>query len=181
MHLIVGLGNPGPTYASTRHNVGFMFIDWLKSKNFPNLSYQKKFKSEFFRGKLLGVECVFLKPQTYMNCSGQSVQEALAFFKLDISQVIVISDDLDQALFAVKARAGGGHGGHNGLRDIMEKTGEENFHRIKIGIGKPLHKTHTSDWVLAPFSQEERDSLERESFEESMKRISNILKQSYKS
>ena len=163
MFLLVGLGNPGSQYDDTRHNVGFMLLDEIAREAGASLGAQK-FRGQFGRGRWEGHDAAFLKPLTYMNVSGSSVQEALAFFKIPIEKLIVLFDDLDQEPGAVRIRSGGGHGGHNGVRDILAKCGGDAFHRVKIGIGKPVHKTATADYVLGRFSQEERDRLDKESF-----------------
>lgn len=176
MHLLVGLGNPGPTYAGTRHNVGFMFLDTLASESGVSIN-QTKFRSLYAKGTWQGYDLVFLKPQTYMNLSGGPVQEALAFFKLPPERLIVVFDDLDLAAGAVKLRVGGGAGGHNGVKDILAKLGNDKFHRIKLGIGKPEHKSATADWVLSRFSPEELSKLESESFAVAKERLTSVLKQ----
>lgn len=118
-----------------------------------------------------------MKPQGYMNTSGNSVQQAISFFKIAEEELIVVFDDLDQAPGAVKTRIGGGHGGHNGVRDILDKTGLDKFYRVKIGIGKPEHKSATANWVLGKFTHPEIATLENESFPIAKNRILSTMKQ----
>ena len=174
MFLVVGLGNPGTQYEGTRHNVGFLLLDALVGEAGTSFSSQK-FRAAFARGRWEGHDAVFLKPLTFMNVSGSSVQEALTFFKVPVEKLIVVFDDLDQEPGAVRLRTGGGHGGHNGVRDILAKCGDDAFHRVKIGIGKPLHKSATADWVLGRLTAEERERLERESFPLAKTRLRDLM------
>lgn len=176
MFIIVGLGNPGINYESTRHNVGFMLVDNMASES-NSLISQNKFGALTTRTQWNGFDVFFMKPQGYMNLSGSSVQQAISFFKINENDLIVISDDLDQSPGAVRTRLGGGHGGHNGVRDILDKTEFNKFYRIKIGIGKPEHKNATSNWVLNKFTNSEINMLEQESFPIAKNRILEIMKQ----
>ncbi len=133
--LIVGLGNPGEKYASTRHNIGFVVIDELV-KRWKLNNPQKKFHAILQDTTVQNGRVLLLKPQTYMNLSGQSVQEAAHFFKLEPQQLVVISDDLDTPVGQVRMRLQGGSGGHNGLKSITEMLGTEKYARIRIGIGR---------------------------------------------
>lgn len=175
MHLVVGLGNPGSQYELTRHNVGFMFLDELAESANAQFS-QSKFNSSTCRVQWRGYDLLLIKPQTFMNLSGSSVFEAVQFYKLLPSQVIVVFDDLDQPAGAVRLRTGGGHGGHNGVRDILARWGQESFHRLKIGIGKPAHKTAVVGHVLGRFSPTELDELRTNSFKVAQERLIDVLK-----
>lgn len=175
MFLFVGLGNPGAQYEDTRHNVGFLLLDAIAREAGTAFSGQK-FRSHFARGRWEGHDVALLKPITYMNVSGSAVLEASTFFKVPTEKVIVVFDDLDQAPGAVRARTGGGHGGHNGVRDILARLGDDAFHRVKIGIGKPVHKSATADWVLGRFTAAERERLEKESFPAAKARLLEIIK-----
>lgn len=177
MHLIVGLGNPGTQYELTRHNVGFMFLDQLAESAGSQFS-QTKFNSLVTRVTWKGFDVLLMKPQTFMNLSGTSVLEAVQFYKLPPSNLIVVFDDLDQAAGAVRLRVGGGHGGHNGVRDILARWGQDSFYRIKIGIGKPEHKSATANYVLGKFSAAELDDILKNSFPIAQKRLEEILKRS---
>lgn len=148
MKLIVGLGNPGEQYAKTRHNVGFRVLDFLP------LSFQKGFSGLIAKENSL----LYLKPQTFMNRSGDSVLAAASFHKIKPEDICVIHDELDLPFGTVRLKKGGGHAGHNGLRDIIRVLGPD-FTRVRIGIGKPEHKTQVSDYVLSPFSKEEELAL----------------------
>lgn len=176
MHLIVGLGNPGKQYENTRHNVGFMVLNEIAEEAQSLFSFQSKFNAEVVKTVWQGRDVVLLKPLTYMNLSGESVRQALSYYKLPDENLIVVFDDLDQAHGAVKMRLGGGHGGHNGIRSILNHTSSDKFYRVKIGIGKPLHKSATANWVLHKFSGEEFDILKKESFLIAKNRIIEIIK-----
>lgn len=148
MRLIVGLGNPGDQYAKTRHNIGFRVLDSL------NLDFHKGFLGLVAKSG----DQIYLKPQTFMNRSGDSVLAALSFHKIKPEDLLVIHDELDLPFGAVKLKKGGGHAGHNGLRDIMRVIGPE-FSRIRMGIGKPEHKTQVADYVLSAFTAQEEALL----------------------
>lgn len=177
MHLLVGLGNPGTQYELTRHNVGFLFLDELADAAGGQFS-QTKFNSLVCRISWKGHDLLLLKPQTFMNLSGASVLEAVQFFKLTPAQVTVVFDDLDQAAGAVRMRVGGGHGGHNGIRDILARWGQDGFFRLKVGIGKPEHKSATANYVLGRLSAEELQYLKDKSFAVARERLEDILKRS---
>ncbi len=150
--LIVGLGNPGPAYASTRHNIGFMVIDELCRRHPVQSVSKSSFEGELFK---MG-EHFLLKPTTYMNLSGKSVLAVKNFYKID--DVIVIHDDLDLPFGALRFKVGGGHGGHNGLKSADAAIGQ-NYTRVRMGIGKPEHKSQVADYVLHPFTPEESQFL----------------------
>lgn len=151
--LIVGLGNPGNEYARTRHNIGWMVIDQF------NLNWQKKFKGLYQIETHHGEKLYFLKPQTYMNLSGESVVELMNFFKIKIEEVLVVHDELDHAFGQVSLKKGGGLAGHNGLKSIAEMTGSQEFYRIRLGIGRPVHGS-VADYVLGEFSSEEKKCID---------------------
>lgn len=174
MFVLVGLGNPGPQYDKTRHNAGFMLIDSIAEDASISIN-QSKFKSVFGRGKYQGHDVILVKPQTYINLSGTAVQQFLNFFKVSEQNLIVMFDDLDLTPGVLKTRVGGGHGGHNGMRSILECLPSDKFFRIKVGIGKPTHKNATADWVLHPFSKQELDVLYNETFPLAKERILHIL------
>lgn len=150
--LIVGLGNPGPAYAATRHNIGFMVIDELCRRHRVQSVSKSSFEGELFK---MG-EHFLLKPTTYMNLSGKSVLAVKNFYKID--DVIVIHDDLDLPFGALRFKVGGGHGGHNGLKSADAAIGQ-NYTRVRMGIGKPEHKSQVADYVLHPFTPEESQLL----------------------
>ncbi|OGU15461.1 MAG: aminoacyl-tRNA hydrolase, partial [Geobacteraceae bacterium GWC2_53_11] len=156
-YIVAGLGNPGPTYQWTRHNAGFLFLDHLAQQE--NVSISKKAFSGF-SGELnfAGHRLILLKPQTFMNLSGKAVMQSLQFHKLPLANLIVIHDELDLPFGAVRFKQGGGHGGHNGLRSIMECLGKGDFTRLRIGIGKSLHGD-TTGHVLGKIPPEQMELL----------------------
>jgi len=157
MQLWVGLGNPGGEYALQRHNVGFMAVDVLAEAHRFG-PWQKKFRSLIADGRVGGERILLLKPQTFMNDSGDAVQQALNFYKLDMDALTVFHDELDLAPFKVKVRVGGGLAGHNGLRSIDAALGPD-FRRIRIGIGHPGHKDRVTGYVLGNYSKAEMEPL----------------------
>jgi PTH1 family peptidyl-tRNA hydrolase len=158
--LLVGLGNPGREYEETRHNVGFLVADALV-KDEGLGEYKPKFNAVWTRGELGGEPLVVLKPQTFMNLSGESVQPAAAFFKVAPSALVVVHDELDLPWKDVRVKLGGGHAGHNGLRSIIQRLGTPDFVRVRIGIGKPPagFRGDVADWVLSRFDAVERAEL----------------------
>ena len=157
--LIVGLGNPGPKYSWTRHNAGFMVLDELACRAGIAVS-RKTFSGFFGEGTYRGERLLLLKPQTFMNLSGRSVNPALHFHRLSLQDLIVIHDDLDIPFGRVKLKDGGGHAGHNGLRSLMQELGGGQFARIRVGVGRPLHG-EAADYVLSPFTRDEQVILPR--------------------
>ena len=156
--LVVGLGNPGAQYAPTRHNIGFMVIDELARRARIDVT-RDKFSAYYGNGRIASKSVVLIKPQTFMNRSGQSVVAAAQFFKVKPSAIIVIHDELDQAFSHTRLKLGGGHAGHNGLRSIMNLTRSKEFIRVRMGIGRPRHGD-VSRYVLSAFSSpEETDWL----------------------
>jgi PTH1 family peptidyl-tRNA hydrolase len=160
MVLVVGLGNPGKKYEGTRHNVGFMAAD-LMVREASALAWKEKFSGVFARGDLFGHPAVLLKPMTFMNLSGDSVQPAMAFMKVAVGEVIVVHDELDVPYGEVRLKVGGGHAGHNGLRSIIERAGSPDFVRVRIGIGRPPpgFQGDVADYVLHDFDASERAEL----------------------
>ncbi len=155
MHLVVGLGNPGPKYEGHRHNVGFMVVDRLAELSAAG-SFRDKFAGLFVR--LSNPDAVLLKPLTFMNVSGQSVQQAMKFFKVPLDQVIVVHDELDLGFGETRLKLGGGTAGHNGLKSIVQCCGGEQFLRLRVGIGRP-RSGEVSSFVLSDFSAAERADL----------------------
>lgn len=154
MLLIVGLGNPGNKYAENRHNIGFMAVDEIVCRhNF--LPERKRFNALTHEGKLGDTKVLVIKPQTYMNNSGQSVAEAARFYKIDAADIIVFHDELDLAAGKIRVKQGGGHAGHNGLRSITDHMGA-NFYRVRLGIGHPGDKAKVHNHVLGDFAKSDR-------------------------
>lgn len=159
MFVIVGLGNPGKTYTNTRHNVGFDTIDLLAERN--NIKVNKiKFKSVYGEGSINGEKVLLVKPQTYMNNSGETVRDIANFFKLDPSKIIVIVDDIDIDFASVRIKKKGSAGSHNGLKSIIYLLGRDDFPRVKIGIGKKHQNQDLASFVLSRFSKDERSVIE---------------------
>ena len=152
--LVVGLGNPGPQYANTRHNIGFMVIDELAHHLGTSLT-QQKFSGVYGQARLdSGEALTLLKPQTFMNLSGKSVAPCAQFFKIPPQKMIIIHDELEFPFGVIKVKVGGGHAGHNGLKSIDASLGTKDFIRIRIGIGRPKRGS-VSDYVLSSFSHDE--------------------------
>lgn len=162
MKLICGLGNPGREYERHRHNVGFMVVDALLSRARAELT-QDKFQARVGQGSL-GGECIlFVEPQTFMNLSGRSVAEAARFYKVAVQDVLVVHDELDLPFGRLQLKAGGGAGGHNGLKSMVQCLGEDAFIRVRVGIGKPEGpnaKERVAGYVLSNFDDGERRQLE---------------------
>ncbi|UUV06770.1 MULTISPECIES: aminoacyl-tRNA hydrolase [Ruegeria] len=158
MKLFVGLGNPGQKYARNRHNIGFMAVDRI-AEDHGFGPWKSKFQGEISEGRLGSEKILLLKPQTFMNRSGQSVGEAMRFYKLESTDVVVFHDELDLAPGKVRVKAGGGHAGHNGLRSIHDHIGAA-YDRVRLGIGHPGRKEMVSAYVLSDFAKSEADWLD---------------------
>lgn len=161
MYFIVGLGNPGLQYENTRHNVGFMTIDYLANKYDIDVR-KSKFKSLYGQGEISGHKVVLIKPQTYMNNSGEAVRELINFYKFDIDKLIVIYDDIDIDFGTIRIRKKGSAGSHNGMKSIIYQIQDDQFPRIKVSIGKKPEKWDLANFVLSGFSKEEVKILEDE-------------------
>ncbi len=155
---VVCLGNPGARYAHTRHNVGFMVADRLAART--SASFQRKFKADLARLLLDSVEVWLLKPQTFMNVSGDSVQPMTAFYAIAPEEMLVVHDDIELPLGELRLKEGGGHAGHNGLRSIIDRLGSRQFNRLRFGVGRPGVGS-VSDHVLGPFTADEEIILSR--------------------
>ena len=160
MWLLVGLGNPGDKYAGNRHNIGFMVVDRIAEDN-GFTGFKDKFQGQYTEGRLGGQKVMLLKPQTYMNESGQSVGKAAKFYKIPPEKVIVFHDELDLDPFKDRLKTGGGAAGHNGLKSIKAHLGTPDFVRVRLGIGHPGSKDKVSPYVLNDFAKAEQDMLER--------------------
>jgi len=153
MKLIVGLGNPGKEYENTRHNIGFYMIDnYVKSHGFDG--WKSKFNGLYMETNLFGEKVIFLKPQSYMNLSGGVVRRFVDFYKIDVSDIFIISDDLDLNIGNFKLKDRGSSGGHNGLKDIEKNLGTQEYNRLKIGIANNK-LIDTKDYVLGKFSKDD--------------------------
>jgi PTH1 family peptidyl-tRNA hydrolase len=159
IELVVGLGNPGPRYQDTLHNAGFRFVDEISRRHGALFRPESRFLGELCRVSPVGRDVWLLKPMTYMNHSGQSVGAFARFFKIAPERILVAHDDLDLPPGTVRLKNGGGHGGHNGLRDIFSHLGSREFLRLRLGIGHPGHKDDVIDHVLDKGTPEDRRLL----------------------
>ena len=158
-YIIAGLGNPGMEYDGTRHNAGFAVIDALAKELGEDVN-RLKFKGKTAEVTVGGVRCLLLKPTTYMNNSGESIVQALEFYKIPVENLIVVCDDISLDPGKLRIRRKGSHGGHNGLRSICELTGSDNYPRIKIGVGKKPHPDYDlAKWVLGKFGKEDSEKM----------------------
>ena len=160
LKLIVGLGNPGSEYTETRHNAGFWFLDRLAAIHRTSFISDRKAHGDTARATLEGVDCRLLKPQTYMNNSGRAVQAVCDYYAIKPDEILVVHDEIDLDSGVIRLKQGGGHGGHNGLRDIIEQTGDNSFLRLRIGVGHPGHSSQVHDYVLQRPSAEDRKKLD---------------------
>lgn len=158
MRLFVGLGNPGAKYAHNRHNIGFMALDRIASDH-GFAPWRRKFQGQVAEGRLGREKVILLKPETFMNLSGQSVGEAMRFYKLAAEDVMVFHDELDLAPRKIRVKQGGGHAGHNGLRSLHQHIGED-YGRVRIGIGHPGHKDRVAGYVLHDFARADAEWLD---------------------
>ena len=158
MKLFVGLGNPGAKYSQNRHNIGFMAVDRI-AQDHGFAPWKSKFQGLITEGRLGHEKVMMLKPETFMNLSGQSVGEAMRFYKLDSTDITVFHDEIDLAPAKTKCKSGGGHAGHNGLRSIHQHIGPH-YDRVRLGVGHPGHKDKVPSYVLNDFAKAEQDWLD---------------------
>ena len=160
MKLLVGLGNPGPDYARTRHNVGFLVADEVARLTGAGFTL-RKFGAEVAEAVAGGERFWIVKPQTYMNHSGEAVGAAMRFWKLEPADLVVVHDDLELDSFRVQVKVGGGHGGHNGLKSVNAHVGTPDYARVRVGVGRPPAQVDPADWVLGRFPRsEDREVLD---------------------
>lgn len=158
--LVVGLGNPGPQYEHTRHNIGAMVVDELarrRGESFKSHKANARVAETWTRPG--GAKLILAKPNSYMNVSGGPVAALAKFYGVDADHIIVLHDELDIPFDTIKMKIGGGHGGHNGVRDIAKALGTPEFLRVRVGIGRPPGRQDPADWVLSPFSGDQRTQL----------------------
>lgn len=160
VQLIVGLGNPGAEYEPTRHNAGFWFVDELARAAGCSLRNESRFHAEVGRCTLHGQDCRLQKPATFMNRSGQAVAALAKFLRIPPTEILVVHDELDLPPGAARLKKGGGHGGHNGLRDLIAHLGTQDFLRLRIGIGHPGDRSQVVDYVLRRPGREERELID---------------------
>jgi PTH1 family peptidyl-tRNA hydrolase len=172
MYLVAGLGNPGNQYSHTRHNIGFMIIDKIiMGLSLSNNINNKNFKSIVIKSQ----NTLYVKPQTFMNLSGESIVAIADYYDIPNENIIIIHDDIDLPFGAIKFKVGGGHGGHNGLRSIDSHIGKD-YIRVRIGVGKPEDKKDVANFVLSNFSKEESTQLNENLIDHAIKAINSILK-----
>lgn len=160
MKCIIGLGNPGKKYENTRHNIGFMAIDALSETMGIDLS-QQKFKSHYGAGYVNGEKVMLVKPQTFMNLSGEGVRPLIDYYKIDIEDILVLYDDLDLPVGHLRLRQKGSGGGHNGMKSLSQHLGTQNFKRIRIGIDRPSQDTPVVKYVLSKFPKSDAVILDK--------------------
>ncbi|MCP8618174.1 aminoacyl-tRNA hydrolase [Salirhabdus salicampi] len=164
MKCIIGLGNPGAKYEQTRHNIGFMVIDELAKRHGWELN-KTKFHAHYAIEQLNGEKVILVKPMTYMNLSGEAVRPLMEFYDLDVVDIVVIYDDLDLPPGKIRLRQKGGHGGHNGIRNIIDQLNTKQFNRVRVGIGRPETPMPVPNYVLGKFSDEQmpqvKESIQR--------------------
>jgi len=178
--LIVGLGNPGDEYKKTRHNAGFLLLDALAAKFGAGFAYEAKFKADVAKCLIGGRPVRLIKPQTFMNKSGLSVSTCAKYFNVPVDEVLTVHDELDLNPGVARLKKGGGHGGHNGLRDIIAHLSSKDFYRLRIGVGHPGDRNKVVSYVLKAPNKEERKLLE-EAMERIIERIPAICKGDYQS
>ncbi|CAM2790568.1 aminoacyl-tRNA hydrolase [Prescottella defluvii] len=158
--LVVGLGNPGPQYEKTRHNIGFMVADVLAGRVSGKFSAHKRSGAEIVQTRIAGRQVILAKPRSYMNLSGGAVSGLARFFSVKPESIVVVHDELDLDFGTIRLKLGGGEGGHNGLRSISQSLGTKDYLRTRVGIGRPPGRQDPADYVLKPFSSVERKELD---------------------
>lgn len=172
--LIVGLGNPGPQYEATRHNAGFWFVEQVVRQQGEQFRLENKFHAEIAKVAIGANQVWLLKPNTFMNRSGQSVAALARFYKIPLENILVVHDELDLDPGTARLKQGGGHGGHNGLRDIVAQMGGKDFMRLRIGIGHPGDSKQVSNFVLSRASANDQRSIE-ESIDDALAVLSQVV------
>lgn len=174
MYLIVGLGNPENEYANTRHNMGFNVINEFSKKKHIEVT-KSKFKGLYETGIIEGKKVILLKPQTFMNSSGESIKEIVEFYNIEPKEIIIIYDDIDVEQGKIKIRKQGGPGSHNGMKSVIKELGTTEFARIRVGIGKPIYKNDMINYVIGKVPKEEQEILAK-GVEKATEALEEILK-----
>ena len=174
IQLVAGLGNPGAKYEQTRHNAGFWFVDEVARQYNAQFKSESKYKSEVARCSIAGNDCRLQKPVDFMNRSGLPVAALAAFYQIPRSSILIVHDDLDLPPGTVKLKRGGGHGGHNGLRDLIPHLGGNDFLRLRIGIGHPGHRDDVVGYVLKNASRDEQAAIDQ-AIDEAVKVLPDII------
>ena len=175
MKLIVGLGNPGPEYDRTRHNMGFKVIDKLSAKYSIEVN-NSKFKGMYGTGLINGEKIILFKPYTYMNLSGEAVEQIAAFYKVSLEDLIVIYDDIDIAPGLIRIRKSGSAGSHNGMKSVTQMMGSTAFPRVRVGTGKPDNTDHLIEYVIGAIDEDEKPLLE-EGIQKAADAVSMIIEE----
>lgn len=175
MYLIAGLGNPERRYEGTRHNVGFEVIDRLAEKLSTSVE-EKKFKGCYGKGVIGGEKVILLKPQTYMNLSGESVRAAADFYKIQPDHIIVVYDDISLDAGQLRIRTKGSAGGHNGVKNIIAHLGTQEFPRVKVGVGAKPPRMDLADYVLSPFGKEDQEKMAA-AFDEAAQAVESLIEE----
>ena len=174
IQLVVGLGNPGAKYEQTRHNAGFWFVDEVARQYNTRFKSESRYKSEVARCSIAGNDCRLQKPLDFMNRSGLPVASLAGFYQIPRSSILIVHDDLDLSPGTVKLKKGGGHGGHNGLRDLIPHLGGNDFLRLRIGIGHPGHRDDVVGYVLKDASRDDRTTIDQ-AIDEAVKVLPDII------
>ena len=174
IQLVAGLGNPGEKYEQTRHNAGFWFVDEVARRFNALFKSESKYKSEVARCTIAGNDCRLQKPMDFMNRSGLPVASLAAFYQIPRNSILIVHDDLDLSPGTIKLKRGGGHGGHNGLRDLIPHLGGNDFLRLRIGIGHPGHRDDVVGYVLKHASRDEQTAIDQ-AIEEAVKLLPDIV------
>lgn len=163
MKLIAGLGNVGDKYLFTRHNIGFMALDFFRELNDigENFKFENKFNGHILKTNILGESIILVKPDTFMNLSGECIRKVFDFYKLDVKDILVVYDDISLNLGTLRFRSSGSDGGHNGIKNIIKMLGTNKFDRLKLGIGPQLPNQKSESFVLANFSSEQLDVVKQ--------------------
>ncbi len=161
IQLVAGLGNPGARYEQTRHNAGFWFVEAVAREFSAGFRPASKYKSEVARCNIGGMDVRLQKPRDYMNCSGQPVASLASFYRIPRENILIVHDDIDLPPGTIRLKQDGGHGGHNGLRDLITRLGGKDFLRLRIGIGHPGHRDDVVDYVLKPASKDDRAAIDQ--------------------
>ncbi len=159
--LVIGLGNSGANYELNRHNIGFMFVDYLATRRGLTFKEDKRFYAHICQANIVGETVYLLKPQTFVNNSGKAVLAVMQFYKIKPAETLVVHDELDLPIDCVKLKFAGGHAGHNGIRDIASKLSSQDFYRLRFGIGRPQNEMEITDFVLQNFSQSELEIVSK--------------------
>jgi PTH1 family peptidyl-tRNA hydrolase len=158
--LVVGLGNPGPKYADTRHNVGFMVVERLAARGGARFKAHRGNAADVAEARIAGTRVVLVKPRSYMNLSGGPVASVVRYYRVPVDRLVVVHDDIDLAFGAIRVKRGGGEGGHNGLRSISQSLNTKDYLRVRFGIGRPPGRQDPADFVLRRFSAAERAEVD---------------------